>query len=105
MEIIIVAEKKHKLVAEKKYSLVSSFVRDKDRSKSFYNKLSGDNKVFTRTPIGSILQYIELLTGKRIKPEPSGKYGTENFDYYKFELPVSECGKWLLIENPLSDTK
>lgn len=92
----------------KKLNLLNSFVESTHSrsSKAFYNKLSGDNKVPTRNPIGSILQYIELFTGKRVRPIPEGEYPIarpDELSYYRFELPVSECGKYLLIDNPLSE--
>lgn len=48
------------------------------------------------------ISVIEFVTGKTLKPIlTKGKF-SETTTCYEFKLPISECGKYLLIKNPLS---
>jgi hypothetical protein len=69
---------------------------------SFYLK-GGDDKVIM-TDGGDGIRLLELLIGKDFKPIPKEDVDTNKQDltFFKVELPVSECGKYLLIRNPLA---
>ena len=49
---------------------------------------------------------MELLFGEDVEYVPKGTYGA-GLDkvYYEFNLPVSECGKYILIKIPIGSRR
>lgn len=82
----------------KEHGLMSMFSFDGFHSQQFRLE-RGDNKVIIKHP-REVQRAMELLFGKKIKHTPKGAYCGISGDYYEFDLPVSKCGKYLLIKNP-----
>ncbi|MCK4526490.1 hypothetical protein KAW18_03895 [candidate division WOR-3 bacterium] len=64
-----------------------------------FRRKGGDNKVIIKHP-REVRLAMELLFGKPIKRVTKGEYSGTVGSFFEFELPVSECGEFLLIKKP-----
>lgn len=95
---------KIKITLDKRDNLLSIMLRVGHREK-ILRTAYGDNKIMIdENGFIHVLHVIEMLTGNTIESLPIEEY-TQSYpeDYHCcfIELPVSECGKYLLIDNPL----
>lgn len=96
---------KIKITLDKMDNLLSIMLRVGHKNKILRTSDGDDKAMMDENAIMGVLHVIEMLTGKVIGILPAWKYTQaypEDYYCYTLELPVSECGKYLLIDNPLS---
>ncbi len=101
VNIVIVFDPRHDLICMEAQPTTSTYYKDK-RFKMPYAQ--GDNKIIVEEGEDA-LQILELFVQKPVIQTKDKFQNAHGLKYYEVELPVSDCGEYILIKNPAKPIK